>query len=531
MFYGDRMNPEARGAVRPVRVMVVAGETRAQFLLDELRRGVGVEEYACIEESGALQAAVERGIWDVVLSDWTFTRFSTLAVLDSLHELHRPIPLVVVSGRIGEEAVAEAMRAGARDFVPAEDFARLNAVIIREVTGDTSARNLREVLRSGLLAHAGEIGITLANLDGLYFDANDAFLRLLGFTRDDLVAGRIHHKVIVPPDQEAEGQRVVASLKKGGTLGLRQGEYLRKDGTRVPVLLSGVRVGDGNVMGLFVLDVSEQRRVEGELRRTTTFLDSIVENIPLMVFVKDARELRFERFNRAAEEMLGHAREEMLGKNVYDHYPKEQADFFEAKDREALAGQSTVVVAEEPVTTPNGQRWLRTMKMAIRDERGVAQHLLGISEDITSKRELAQSLRRTEEQLQQAQKMDAIGQLAGGIAHDFNNVLSVILSYADMATRALADEDPVRGDIDEIAKACQRAADLTRQLLSFSRQQVAQHRTISLNDVIVRLDKMLRRVLEESIELRAATEPSLWRVSADPTQIEQVIMNLVVNAR
>lgn len=141
------------------------------------------------------------------------------------------------------------------------------------------------------------------------------------------------------------------------------------------------------------------------------------------------------------------------------------------------------------------------------------------------------ALRKSEEQLRQAQKLEAVGRLAGGIAHDFNNLLSVILSYSEILSSDLQPNDAARADLDEIKKAGQRAAELTRQMLAFSRQQILDRRILDLNDIIGNVNKMLARVIGEDIEFKLLMAPKLAKVKADPGQIEQVLMNLVVNAR
>jgi two-component system cell cycle sensor histidine kinase/response regulator CckA len=153
------------------------------------------------------------------------------------------------------------------------------------------------------------------------------------------------------------------------------------------------------------------------------------------------------------------------------------------------------------------------------------------AEQRVERRKMEERLALSDRMLQQAQKMEAVGRLAAGVAHDFNNILSVILSYSDMLLADQVPQDRLKDDIEEIHHAALRAADLTRQLLTFSRQQVVAPRVLNLNDNIASLDKMLRRLVGELVELKTVTTPELGRVRADPSQLEQVILNLVVNAR
>src|SRR5204862_2237494 len=149
---------------------------------------------------------------------------------------------------------------------------------------------------------------------------------------------------------------------------------------------------------------------------------------------------------------------------------------------------------------------------------------------IAVKQDLTQQ-KRLEEQLLQSQKMEAIGQLAGGVAHDFNNLLTAINGYSDLTLRRLAEGDPLRRNVEEVRKAGERAAALTRQLLAFSRKQVLQPVALDLNALVSDMEKMLRRLIGEDVELRTALAPELGSIKADPGQVEQVIMNLAVNAR
>src|SRR5258708_7549937 len=160
-----------------------------------------------------------------------------------------------------------------------------------------------------------------------------------------------------------------------------------------------------------------------------------------------------------------------------------------------------------------------------------ARLLRAAQRELAERQKAEAALEKTEAQLRQAQKMDAIGSLAGGVAHDFNNILSVILSYSELLVRDLKPGDPMRSELEDIHSAGERAADLTRQLLAFGRQQILNVRPVNLNDVAANTERMLRRLLGEDIEFTFLPSPRLGAAAVDPSQLEQVIMNLVVNAR
>jgi two-component system cell cycle sensor histidine kinase/response regulator CckA len=188
--------------------------------------------------------------------------------------------------------------------------------------------------------------------------------------------------------------------------------------------------------------------------------------------------------------------------------------------------ENTPVHTEEELTHRDGTKAFFEVRV-----QPTPEGLVILSMDTTEQRRAAQARESLEEQLRQSQKMDAVGRLAGGVAHDFNNLLSVILGYGESVLLGLGDDDPIRDDVEEINKAARRAAELTRQLLMFSRQQVIEAQNLDLNEVLGDMERMLRRILGEQLQLTAMLEPTLGQVRADRGNIEQVIMNLVVNAR
>ena len=278
-----------------------------------------------------------------------------------------------------------------------------------------------------------------------------------------------------------------------------------------------------------------QRRVEArtqDLRQANAFLDSIIENVPNMLFLKDAKELRFVRVNRAGEDLIGHPQSALLGKNDHDFFPKEQADFFTRKDREVLRDGHVVDIPEEPLQSATlGPHVLHTRKVPIPNARGEPEYLLGISEDVTERKQAEADREKLLAQLHQLQKIESVGRLAGGVAHDFNNMLQTILGHVELALDRVAPGERLHRNLLEIRKAAERSADLTRQLLAVARRQTAVPQVLDLNAAVASLLPELRGQLGAGVELVWRPGRDLDRVKMDPAQIEQIMTQLCVNAR
>ena len=265
------------------------------------------------------------------------------------------------------------------------------------------------------------------------------------------------------------------------------------------------------------------------LRAQRSFLRQVLDINPTLIFAKD-RAGRFTLVNKTLADIYGTTVEDLIGKTDADFNPnEEQVAYFRRVDLDVMDSLKEVVIPEEELTDASGQtHWVQTVKRPIIGPDGVANQVLGVATEITQRRQL-------EEQLRQAQKMDALGRLAGGIAHDFNNLLAVILGNGERILRSVkreegADQSDMEG-LELIVSAGERAAMLVRQLLAFSRKQPMSPVVLDVNPVVAEMEDLLRRLIGEHIRLEVNCQSAACYVRADPTQIEQIIVNLAVNGR
>ncbi|HKW86342.1 MAG TPA: ATP-binding protein, partial [Nitrospiraceae bacterium] len=280
-------------------------------------------------------------------------------------------------------------------------------------------------------------------------------------------------------------------------------------------------VATANLVSL-VIGQWERRRAEEALResqeRFTAFMDSGLA----VAFMKD-EDGRMVYVNQPFERFFKLTRSDWLGKSDFELWPQATARKLRENDLAVFAGGVPVELTET-IPAPDGapHHWL-VFKFPFTDVTG-KRFLGGMAVDITERKQL-------EEQLRQSQKMEAVGKLAGGVAHDFNNLLTIITGYSQLLMDRVGHESPLRGNLMEIKRAGDRASSLTQQLLAFSRRQVLKPKVLDLNAVVTGLEGMLQRLVGEDIHVVTALDPELGAIKADPGQIEQVIMNLVVNAR
>lgn len=367
-------------------------------------------------------------------------------------------------------------------------------------------------------------GIISKTLEGTIVSWNAGAERLYGYSSQEAVGRPI--SILVPADCADEVPGILEKIKRGEIVDRYETVHLRKDGTQLRVELTICPIHDhaGRIVGASAVarDITEFMRAVTALRESEERFRLFVEHTPAAIAMFD-REMRYVATSRRwlTDYRLGE--QNIIGRFHYDVFPGLPPHWRDIHQR-CLAG-AVEKSEEDTFIGPDGKtEWVRWEMRPWRDQEGAIAGTLLFSEVITERKKL-------EEQLLQSSKIEAIGQLAGGVAHDFNNLLTIISGYSQLLADNSGIEQPAQAHAKEILRASDRAAALTRQLLAFSRRQVLAPQVLDLNSVVANVDKMLRRLIGEDIDLVTHLEPNLGRVKADPGQVEQVIMNLAVNAR
>ena len=279
------------------------------------------------------------------------------------------------------------------------------------------------------------------------------------------------------------------------------------------------------------IDITERKVAEEALRRSEAHLRTLVQTIPDLIWLKD-KDGVFLSCNRMFERFYGAREAEIIGKTDYDFIDRELADFFRLHDRKAMAAGKPSSNEEWAIFADDGRRvLLETIKTPMYDSHGVFIGILGIGRDITERKHAEEERAKLEGQLQQAHRLEAIGQLAGGVAHDFNNMLAVIIGYTELVMEQVDRNQSIYNELEEIRTAAIRSADITRQLLAFARKQTVDPEVIDLNATLESLLKMLKRLIGEDVDLSWRPGKDLWTIKMDPSQLDQILANLCINAR
>jgi two-component system cell cycle sensor histidine kinase/response regulator CckA len=405
------------------------------------------------------------------------------------------------------------------------------------------ARHIAERERSGkalaeseeryrnLFQSSGDAIVAVDHL-GRFTDANPAALRLLGYEREELL--QLTYQEITPDRWRAADDDLLGQVAQRGHSDECEKEYLRKDGTPIPISIrafarrdfSGRHVGAWGI----VRDMTERKRAEEALRESEERFRIAFQTSLDAISISRLEDGVFVAVNEGFSKMTGWSEGEVLGRSSLE-LPLWDDPADRARLVARLSELGYVQDFESTWRSKGGQAFPVLTSTQIIRLRG-QQYFLGTTRDMSQWKRAEEERDRLRAKLHHAAKMEAVGQLAGGIAHDFNNLLTVILSGAEALRHDMKAGGPPDAEIiDEIAAAGARGRDLTRQMLAFARRQVIAPVPLDLNALVRGSENLLRRVLGEDVELEVSLEPDLWVVRCDPGQIEQVVLNLVVNAR
>ena len=383
-----------------------------------------------------------------------------------------------------------------------------------------------ESRKDAILKSALDCVITIDH-EGNVIDFNPAAEQTFGYASEDVV-GKKMADLIIPISMRPNHEHGFARYLTTGCssmFGKRiEVTAMRADGSEIPVELTITAIGElpRPTFTAFIRDLTERKRAEAELRQSEERYRDLVENAHDIIYSHDL-EGNYTSINRAGEQITGYTREESLALNISATVAPEDLSKTREMLRRKIAGEK-VTAYEMEIIAKDGHRVAVEANTKLVYQDGVPVGVQGIARDVTERKQL-------EEQLRQSQKMEAIGQLAGGVAHDFNNLLTAINGYSSLALQRLEDDHPIKPYIEEVKKAGDRATNLTRQLLAFGRKQILQPLAINLNGVVSDMNKMLRRLIGEDIVFTAKLDAGVGKVMADPGQVEQVLVNLIVNAR
>lgn len=458
---------------------------------------------------------------DLVITDYDLYWAKGLDVVREIMNAKLDCPVLMVTGSGDESVAVEAMKLGVFDYVlkSPSHLQRLPAAIQTALASSRERRAARDAEnRYRTLYDQIPIGLYRTRRDGTIIAANPALASILGYASPEDALG---HSVVTHYDKPQDREALLRDLDNTGEVRSRLLKVRRCDKTATWIEISARlhKTPDGEtVLDGALRDVGVERMTRDQLYLHASALEAVGEAI----MITDNTGL-IEWINPSFTTMTGYSMQDIVGQNPRIlKSGKHDAAFYHDLWTTVLAGREWR--GELQNLRKDGHEYTEHMTIApVRDRDGVVSHFVSIKRDITEQRTL-------EAQFRQAQKMEAVGQLAGGIAHDFNNLLTVILGYADILSNHMAQHDRNREDVEEIRLAASRASSLTRQLLAFSRRQILSPSVFDARDSVRRLEQMLQRLVREDVRcfVQAGDDPAF--IMADVAQIDQVLMNLIINA-
>ncbi|MGZ8398739.1 MAG: PAS domain S-box protein [Gemmatimonadales bacterium] len=469
---------------------------------------------------------------DLILSDYTLPRFDGMTALSLAKERAPSVPFLIVTGSVNEETAVGCMKAGATDYLLKSNLARIGPAIqaalersrahAQKAQAEAALAASERRFRS-LVQNSSDL-VTILAPDGTILYASDSAQRIVGYKPDDLVGESL------PSYLDESGVSTLRGLLQNGhgrTNGAGPIEFCLRRGDGSPVWLEAVATNlltDATIRGIVLnaRDVSERKRADRELRESEERYRDLFDHASDLVCML-APDGSLLYVNLAWQHGTGYGEEEIGRLQLRDLVPPEGRAYYTQVLERVLKGERLDHV--ELVFVPKvGAAITVEGNLSCTFKEGQPSVVRGIFRDVTERK-------RVEEHLRRAERMQAAGKLAGGVAHEVNNMMTGVIGFSEFLLQSLSEDDERRADVQEIIKAGSRAADVTRQLLAFTRQQFLQPQVIEVNTVVSEMEKMLRRSLGEDhiVELQLSSDAGQLR--ADRGQLEQVLINLVLNAR
>ena len=465
---------------------------------------------------------------DLILSDYTLPRFDGMSALSLARQRTPTTPFLIVTGSVNEETAVQCMKAGATDYLLKSNLARIGPAIEGALAREQSRREKARAEEALRRSEANLRAIFNNSLQCFVLIGRDGTIQALNRTAQEWAARLLGHEV-------AEGQRIDEFLPGWAASfeAALRGEALTRelcvrgnDGierwfetSHAPVVEdAGVVIG----VSLNAREVSARKRAERALRESEERYRDLFDNASDLVCAT-APDGTFLYVNRAWQDSIGQTGAQLDGHQLAEFVHSGSRERYEEIIARVLQGE-TVAGVELDLMAATGVTITVEGNLSCTFKDGEPALLRGIYRDVTERK-------RVEDQLRRAERMQAAGRLAGGMAHEVNNMMTGVIGFSEFLLRSLSPDDPRRSEVEEIIKAGSRAADVTRQLLAFTRQQFRRPELLEINDVIADLEKMLRRLLGVDHLLELSLLPEAGVVRADRSQIEQVLVNLVLNAR
>jgi two-component system, cell cycle sensor histidine kinase and response regulator CckA len=374
---------------------------------------------------------------------------------------------------------------------------------------------------SAVLNTVGSIVLVL-DRDGRIIRFNRGCEVVSGYTFED-VQGRFVWDFLIPPEQVEGVRKVFSALTSGMFPNKYENYWVAKDGQRKLIAWSNTALlaADGSVEYVIPtgIDITEHRKAEGALLEEKKFSDVVIDSLPGLFYIVDEKGTMI-RWNNNLQEVTGYSPEELAKMNALDFF-REDRELVSSKIQEVFHIGSTSVEAKLVTKKSISLTFMLTgFRMTMNDK----PYLVGVGIDLSERK-------RLEDQLRQSQKMESIGTLAGGISHDFNNILTAIIGYGSLVQMKMRDDDPLKHHVNQIIASANRAASLTQGLLAYSRTQVMNPQLVNLNEIIMKMERLLVRIIGDDVEFKCILTDKDVTVLADSGQLEQILMNLATNAR